>query len=81
MPGDDGRTRTARVGRVEERAVRLDGSAQDERLVVEVDVLNGVAEAEVGQEDVEEPRERLGLVGETDPRALEDVDEHHRARH
>ena len=50
--------------------MRLDGSTQHQRLIVEVDVLNGITEAEVWQDDVEDPGEWLGLVSEADPRAL-----------
>ena len=62
-------------------AVRLDGGAEFDRLVVEVDVLYGVGEAEVGQDDVEHPSERLGFVGETDAWTLQHVRDHHRTRH
>ena len=74
-------TGTAGVGRLEQLAVRLDGGTQHDGLVVEVEVLYGVAEAEVGQDDVEQPRKRLRLFRETDARALQHVLDHHRARH
>jgi len=74
-------TRTARVGRRELFAVRLDGRTQPQRLVVEVDVLKRVAEAEVWQDDVEQPCDRLRYIGETHARRFEHVCQYHRTRH
>jgi len=56
---DDRLTGTAGIGRLHHATVRFDGVTERYRLIVEVDVLNGVAETEVGQHDVEQPRERF----------------------
>ena len=74
-------TGAAWVGRLEELAVWLDGGTQRQRLVVEVDALYGVGETEVGQDDVEQPAERLGGGRQADARALQHVRDHHSASH
>jgi len=70
-------TCTAGVGRLENFAVRFDGGTQLQRLIIKVDVLYGVAEAEVGQNNVEHPGERLAFFSESHPRTFQHVRQHH----